>query len=348
MRITQNSLKRNYFNRMSTNFNNLYKSNEKLSSQSNYNRVSDNTAQTSRAFQIRENLYHNEQWNENMSNAQGELNVVEDALMTAESYIKDVNARLVQACNGTVSPDQRKMIGEEIRVMRDQMIQVANTKFGDKYVFANSGRYNEPPFDINGAGKLTFNGYVVDDMVKNPATGNIAVPDNANPPQLVDINYNKDIYIDVGIGMNMSGYGADVEVDTKSMFKLSTSGIEAFGYGVDEHGNSKNIISELTKIVEACETSDMETLSASLERLKVHNDSMLMNLTDIGVRTRYLEDAISINEEQNINFKEVQNSIEAVNLAEEMVNNKVYEMSWMVTLQMGSKLIPPSIFDFMR
>ena len=348
MRITQNSLKRNYFNRMSTNFNNLYKSNEKLSSQSNYNRVSDNTAQTSRAFQIRENLYHNEQWNENMSNAQGELNVVEDALMTAENYIKEINSLLIQAATATISPDQRKMIGTEIEQIRNEMIQIANTKFGDKYVFANSGRYNEPPFNVNPAGQLTFNGYVVDDMEKNPATGNIAIKTPGNPPTYTDLNYNKDIYIDIGIGMNMSGYGADVEVDTKSMFKLSTSGLEAFGYGVDKNGKSKNLISVLGRIANACNTNNVDEIAGFIPDMVTLNDDMLMSLTDIGVRARYLEDTIAINEEQNINFKEVQNSIEAVNLAEEMVNNKVYEMSWMVTLQMGSKLIPPSIFDFMR
>ena len=30
------------------------------------------------------------------------------------------------------------------------------------------------------------------------------------------------------------------------------------------------------------------------------------------------------------------------------INNKAYEAAWMVTLQLGSSLIPPSIFDFMK
>ena len=40
--------------------------------------------------------------------------------------------------------------------------------------------------------------------------------------------------------------------------------------------------------------------------------------------------------------------MEAVDLAGESINNKAYEAAWMVTLQLGSSLIPPSIFDFMK
>ena len=49
-----------------------------------------------------------------------------------------------------------------------------------------------------------------------------------------------------------------------------------------------------------------------------------------------------------MNLKERQKDLEAVDLAGESINNKAYEAAWMVTLQLGSSLIPPSIFDFMK
>jgi flagellar hook-associated protein 3 FlgL len=49
-----------------------------------------------------------------------------------------------------------------------------------------------------------------------------------------------------------------------------------------------------------------------------------------------------------VNLKKRQQSLEGVNLETEAVNNKSYESAWMVTLQLGSSIIPPSIFDFMK
>ena len=43
-----------------------------------------------------------------------------------------------------------------------------------------------------------------------------------------------------------------------------------------------------------------------------------------------------------------QKNLEAVSVETEAVNNKSYETAWMVTLQLGSSIIPPSIFDFMK
>ena len=43
-----------------------------------------------------------------------------------------------------------------------------------------------------------------------------------------------------------------------------------------------------------------------------------------------------------------QKDLEAVKVETEAVNNKSAETAWMITLQLGSSIIPPSIFDFMK
>ncbi len=346
MRITQNSLSRNYLKRMNKNYSDLYLSNMKLSSQKKYSRVSENTAETSRAFQIREQIYRNEQWNTNMKNAQGEISTAENSLITANNYIKEVTSRIIQGVNGTLSDEQRDIIAQEFQSIQDEIIQLANTKFGDKYVFANSGKLDEPPFKRTANG-IEFNGYPVDEIVVDPNTGALMGPNKDG--RMEELKYNKDIYIDIGIGFNMTGSRNNVELDKTTAFKLSTSGLDAFGFGKDpQTGKPMNLISAMDELIKATKDNNITEMQSYLDHFDKLSNNILTQITDIGVRSTYIEDNLKMNEDQNITFKETQNLLEGIDISEEIIHNKTREMSWMVTLQMGSKLIPPSIFDFLR
>ncbi len=225
MRITQTGMNRNFQTRLRRNYRNVYDSNMRMSSQRKYSRVSENTADTARAFEVREQLYRNEQWSVNIRNAVGELSTVENALMSTQENIKEIKARVEQAVTGTVSEEQRKIIAKELTAIRETVVQLANTKYNDKYVFANSGKGDEAPFAIDDKGKVTFNGYEVDKIKFKDGVYGIEVPDpnNPNATKFEPLKYNNDIFIDVGIGLSMSGRGTGVDLDKKSVMQLSTN-----------------------------------------------------------------------------------------------------------------------------
>ena len=76
--------------------------------------------------------------------------------------------------------------------------------------------------------------------------------------------------------------------------------------------------------------------------------SISNSITEIGTREKLLERTKDRLETNQINLKESQQNLEGVKLEQEATENKNYEMAWMVTLQLGSNIIPASIFDFMR
>jgi hypothetical protein len=53
-------------------------------------------------------------------------------------------------------------------------------------------------------------------------------------------------------------------------------------------------------------------------------------------------------ENEVFNLKVKQRGLEAVDLEYETINNKSLEMAWMINLQLGSQILPASIFDFLR
>lgn len=332
---------------MSRNLEGLAGSNNKLSSGQKYTRVSQNTSQTARALAVREQLYRNEQYATTVGNAESELTVAEGNLQMVNNVMRNLEDRLLQASNGTVSSNERELIARELEGLQDQIMQISNAQFDRKYLFAGSGNGSAPFTETDG--KLYYNGYAVDDIVIDPATGKHAIPDATDPTILVPLDYNKEVYVDIGMGLTMTGSGASTNLDQRTAIKVSTTGLEAFGFGINsETGAPNNIWSLLGRAISDLKNDNHEGIKQDIAQISNTYDQLLSTLTDIGARSAYLEDSLNRLDSESINLKESQQSLEAVALDEESIYNKTAEMSWMVTLQLGSKIIPPSIFDFIK
>lgn len=345
MRITQNMMSRGYVKRMNRNLAGLSRSNDKLSSGQRYNRVSENTSQTSRALSIREGLYRNEQYTTTLKAAESELSAAEGNLQMTNNIVRNIQDRLLQANTGSMPQGEREMIVKELEGLQGQIMQISNAQFGGKHLFAGSGS-GSAPFESRG-GELFYNGYPVDDIVTD-ANGKPAMVDPGDPTKTIPLNFNKDIFVDIGMGLQMNGSGTNMSTDPRSAVKLSTSGLEAFGFGTDADGMPSNLHSLLGKIITDLKAGNTVEMDKDVAKLTSVHDTLLMSVTDIGTRAKYLDDSMERLEIENINLKTTQQELEAIPLDEESINNKTAEMSWMVTLQLGSKIIPPSIFDFIR
>lgn len=350
MRITQSMMSRGYINRMSKNLSNLSKSNNRMSSQMKYTRMSDNTAEVSRALVVREQLYRNEQYTTNIKNAEGTMESAEGNLQTLNASLNNITDRLLQAKNGTISDNERKLIANEVRSLQDQMLQISNAQYGDQYLFAASGRNKEAPFNVGADGRLMFNGSPVDELQMDPATGKPATFDPLPAPDgtFTPIPYNNDVYIDIGLGLNISGSGTGISLDEKSAMKMSISGLDVFGYGLNEDGVPKNMYSLMGRIADDIANGNFAGMDAGLAQIKKTSDTLLLGITDIGTRSSFLESTWNRLDSESIVLKTAQQKLESAPLEEEAIYNKSFETSWMITLQLGSKLIPPSIFDFLR
>ncbi len=122
-------------------------------------------------------------------------------LQTADAGLAQAGNLLVRArelatamANDTVSADQRAAAAMEIRQIRAAMIDVANTKYDDAYVFANVAS-DSPPLDA--AGNFTYDVDVYDGVLEAElgpsnrtevgASGAHAFARRAADPQSVDI-----------------------------------------------------------------------------------------------------------------------------------------------------------------
>lgn len=338
MRITNNMLTRSYLRNMNNNMSNLAKSNQKMASQRKFTKTSEDVMSASRALRVREKLSTNDRNLETISEAKGRIAAIEDNMRDINGLLQTVNERTIQGMNGTMAQEEKDKIANEIKNIQNQIFQLSNSEYNGKYLFGAAGGPTDgaPPFAMIPGGGISYNGADVSTLDRQP-DGTYTDNGNAFP-------YNGENYIDIGLGFKVDATG---KLDINTALKSSVSGIDVFGSG-ETNGMPNNIFNLLGKITDDLQNSNLTELGRDLDQVKVVSDNLLNGIADMGNRSTFIEQAEARIENEKLNNQTIQNGLEAVPLQEEAINNKDFEMSWMVTLQLGSKILPTSIFDFLR
>ncbi|MGD9560456.1 MAG: hypothetical protein AB7V55_07615, partial [Oscillospiraceae bacterium] len=343
MRITHQMLSRNYLKRMNTNLSNLTKSNDKMSSQRAFNKAYENLADAGKALKIRKLIADDERQLTAVRDAQGRAKAAEDGIRNVNSLMIGAKDRLVEGLNGTMSPEDRQKIASELGKLQEEIFQIMNGQFSDKYLYNSAGNEDgSAPFTIGGAGELLYNGSPVDGLVKDPATGKPATVENG---VYTPIPWNADNYVDIGAGFMLTG---DKRVDANTAFRDTFSGVESFGYGTNADGVPLNAYSLFGNMVKHLQADNIEALEKDLNAIPDSMEFLLTSITEVGARYTVLEDTADRLESEYINLVDTQNRLEGIDLSREIIYNKDFEMSWLVTLQLGSKILPQTIFDFLK
>lgn len=322
MRITQKNLTRAYLSGLNRNISQLSKSNERLSSGKRINRVSDQVTDAQKVLKVRNQIRNNEQFVRNIQSIKNEISAQESSAMQMNEILIDVKELLVKAGSGINSDSDKTIIANEISQLNKSILQLVNVKSSDRYTF--SGLNNEAPIQVDNNGIVLFNGVNVDDILET---------------DLKDDS----IFVDVGLGMKF-----DTQIDQSSVVQLNTSAIHLLGYGKNGNGTPNNLVSLLNKVVSDLKSGDVSQISEYQKQLKESVDRVLVQVTDIGTRYAYLENSINRLENEKLNLTDQQNHLESIDYEEETILNKSYDMAYQISLQLGSKVLPLSIFDFMR
>ncbi|MBE6906512.1 MAG: flagellar hook-associated protein 3 [Ruminococcaceae bacterium] len=346
MRVTQGMLTRSFLKNINTNLSNRAKSQEKIESGKKFSRSSENLSDAARALKVREELYANKKYLSNIENVQSRLSAAETNLSSINSVLVTAWDKMQKALTDT-STNERDILAQEVDSLKDEVLQFANSQFSDKYLFGGSNNGSAPFTEDSATGKILYNGVPVDNIKKDtdgtyyyyktPAdeAGDIktAVPENS------------DVYLDIGLGLNMTGS----TVDPRSAFKVSFSGLDIFGCGTDsETGLPNNVFSLLSNAVDTMNSQPMDSdqLSQISDFLKTKTQKVLLSITDIGTKTNFLDNSANRLENDILNLTTAQQTLEITDDTSETIQWKMYDYAYKATLQMGSKVLPLSLMDF--
>lgn len=156
MRVTNGMLITNMMRDYAKNMRNLEKLQGQLSSGKRILKPSDDPVAVSKSLKLRADLAYNQQYVSNADNAISWLEATESALKDLGDVLHRARELAVQASNGTLAPEDRLAIADEIEQLQGHVVQVGNATYAGRYIFAGY-RTDQPAF-VEQNGSLVYQG----------------------------------------------------------------------------------------------------------------------------------------------------------------------------------------------
>lgn len=287
MRVTQSMLSNNMLRNLSNSYSKLGKLQDQISTQKKFTKPSDDPVSAMLAMNYRTDLNRIEQFQRNIGEAKNWIDSTDDALDKGVLALQRIRELTVQASNGTLDGSQKEHIMEEIKQLKEHLIDVGNTQVGGKYIF-NGTKTNEAP-----PGDGTF------------GTGAI----------------NLEVFSNIKIQVNMSGD-------------------EIFDDMLKGSGNIEGLVKALDE--------DSSDIGDYIGKVDEYIDKLLASRAKIGAKQNRIELMDDRLQQQEVFSTRILSDNEDVDMEKVIMEMTTQESVHRAALSVGSRIIQPSLMDFLR
>ncbi len=123
-------------------------------------RASDAPADAFRLLGLRDDSRSMEIWQENLAGVNDSLTVAWSVIGEMVGSLTRVRELATQGVNGTYSADNRRIIASEINSLLEQVLSLANTSYGGRYLFSGSNTDSAPYVSEHEGGNIASVTYV--------------------------------------------------------------------------------------------------------------------------------------------------------------------------------------------
>lgn len=328
MRVTNSSIARNYTANLNRNYARLNEASLKVGGRS-YNTMAENPASAVRAMSIRRSLSMIDGYLDNAKSAQQILAGAEKTLLQISKINQDIQESFTGALNSTNAPE-RDILATHLEKLQSEILSCANGQFSDRYMFGGTNTQTRP-FTVDDTGNLLYNGV------------NVSTITDRSDPAFAYL-FKDASYLDIGLGLTMEGGPGTQKPVENSAYKNSFVGIDFFGYG---DNNLYNVIGEMITALRSPNFNADEG-GALLDKFKNAANEVNIQMTKLGSDSQYLEFTVSRLEDEVLTLTERQQSLEFADPTTAIMDMKMQEYVYNALLQMGQKLLQPTLFSFIN
>ncbi|MGD6878734.1 flagellar hook-associated protein FlgL [Bacillus infantis] len=287
MRVTQSMLSQNMLRNLGNSYSKLGKLQDQISTQKKFTKPSDDPVSAMLAMNYRTDLNRIEQYQRNIGEARNWIDSTDDALDKGVMALQRIRELTVQASNGTLEGNQKKSVMEEIKQLKEHLVNIGETQVGGKYIF-NGTQTNVKP------------------------EGNGEFAEGA-------INF---------------------EVFSNIKIQVNTSGKEIFGDMLRDSGDIQGLITALDE--------DSSEIGGYLEKVDKYIDQMLAGRAKIGAKQNRIELMDDRLQQQEVFSTRILSDNEDVDMEKVIMEMTTQESVHRAALSVGSRIIQPSLMDFLR
>ncbi|AGA70320.1 flagellar hook-associated protein 3 [Desulfitobacterium dichloroeliminans LMG P-21439] len=185
MRVTNNMLSNNLLRNLNSAQGQMEKLQNQMGSGRRITRPSDDPVGIENALRYKSSISHMEQWKNNAKEGTSYLDTVDETLGEMTLMIQRAKELALQGANGTNTIGDQKKMAIEIKQIKEQLMQFANTRVGTKYVFG--GTANEEPYPPGAIPGVTqWAGS--DDVMKFQVGSNLSIDVSVNGRKLFGVD----------------------------------------------------------------------------------------------------------------------------------------------------------------
>ena len=346
MRVTNNITTGQFLRNNRRTLTSMLRSQNRITTQRKFNRVSEDSVNGSKAMTIRRQLRDLDIYEDNLSTSKELFAAAESNLYTvAHDIYINLEEKLVTAVNDTYDEFDRDVIAVEVDQLAEQMVNTMNIDFAERQLFGGTSN-GKTPFAIIEEAAVDGNGDPVLDDAGNAVMKKFVTYNGVKLNDLNDPNAfpgSNPIYVDIGLGIR---YNDNYEVDAQTALDISLNGAEITGCGMSDDGYSLNLIQLTLDAAEAMRNNDRGTVNAIIDRANEANNHILTQIAKLGTKQNSIDFQLNKTEDYRFNLKERQNLVEGTDMEEEIINYEAVMAAYDASLQIGAQLLPKSIFDF--
>lgn len=324
MRITNASMVRSHLYDTQNNLTNMSKINQQISTGKVINTVSDDPHKAIKIMNINNEIKYTEKYNYNIDESVGWMNTTDGALDNVGNLLGEIKETILKVGNGTYSQNEMKSLNEDMNEKIKQLADTLNSTYGGKYLFGGSS-VDDAPITV----------------IENPdGTVKLEFSKDKNGQTIPNTN---DLKADISSGINI-----DYNISVGEILNIK-----------DGNGNTVNLLDEinnLSTLMNDIANGDEQTAAKAKETLlndtkgKIDTlfDHVVNERTSLGVRVSTAEKIKELNDEDILNIQDVLSKTQDTDVVEKFIELKSAEMIYQASIQVGAKLIQPTILDYIR
>lgn len=306
LRVTNNMLSNNLLRNLGTAQGRVDQLQNQLSSGYKIARPSNDPAGVENALRLKSSISYVEKWKTNASEGLSIMDTVDTTMGEITTMLQRAQEIATQGANGTNSLDDRKKLALEIDQIKDQLVEVANTKVGSKYIFG--GTINQKPFPD---GATAWQGS--DDSVKYQVGSSLNIKISVSGKNLFDVS------------------AIDATTDNIGMFKTLE----------DLSANLNNSDLDMNN-------DGIQDIENSMDQLETQMDNVVNYRAELGARYNRMDTIYQQLDATSLNLTKSLSSVMDADIAKTIVDFQSQQNVYLSALSVGSKIIQPSLVDYIK
>ncbi len=352
MRITNGMMHTTYMSDLQNNLQRLYTASMQQATGKRIQRLSDDPVGLIQGLNARQQISRIDQFQRNITDAKRWLDTSESSMRDLSSLAQDAYELAVQAGSDTVPDDVRaSAMAPKAKALLDQLIATANATTSDEYTFGGVNLKNQAPIT-----KATA------DDVANQGDGRL-LDENGDPMLEADgtpVTIELDEWLYNGVPLSayydsdtLSGMVGENTLEFQIGFSLempvTMTAPELLVYKSTENGEMRDLIAKLqefcTELENGCTAEKAQEFIQEFQDAQTHIDSAVSDMGGRWNRVEMMEDRYSKDE---LMYSTVKSELEDMDIAEAIMNFSMMSSVYNASLQLGPKVLQPTLMDYLR